>query len=93
MRTHAVSYDLKNPGQNYTRLITEIKKYGSYCKVLESFWFVRTNESAQEVRDRLKKVIDQNDQLLVIETKVPASAGWTNLSNGKEVKEWLEGNS
>ena len=35
-----ISYDLKNPGQNYDRVITAIKGLGSWAKVQYSLWFV-----------------------------------------------------
>jgi len=39
-----VSYDLKDPGQNYDRVITAIKGLGSWAKVQYSLWYVSSKK-------------------------------------------------
>lgn len=64
---YIVSYDLHraNPDE-YEELADELKKYTGY-HTLESFWFVKTHKTAQQVFDDLKKYIDPQDKLIVIQ--------------------------
>jgi hypothetical protein len=75
-----ISYDLKSPGQDYSKIISEIKTMGSWAKVLESLWFVSTNLSTSDVVSKLKTKIDYNDSIIVIDAK-NNNASWNNLNN------------
>lgn len=66
MSVYIVTYDLNAPGQDYTDLIKEIKKY-SHCYALKSAYFIDTRERASEIRDKFKKYLDKNDILYVME--------------------------
>lgn len=84
MAIYSICYDLNKIGQNYTALINEIQKTLDLRKPMESCWLVRTNETADQLYNRLAKFIDSNDRLLV--AKVTRShQGWLN----KEVCDWL----
>ncbi|EKU36732.1 hypothetical protein VXQ47_14155 [Acinetobacter pittii] len=85
MTVYSVSYDLNEEGQNYKDLIDEIKKFNGYCKVMKSYWFVCSDNDANSVSDRLRKHIDNNDYLLVMETSTNRQ-GWLN----KDVWAWLK---
>lgn len=67
-----VSYDLIQPGQNYTRLIQGLERAGA-TKVLYSAFVVKTNWTAAQVRDWAMKLIDRNDKVLVTEVSDWAS--------------------
>ena len=43
MNFYIVSYDLKNPGRDYTALYDAIKSIGEWQHPLESVWIVATN--------------------------------------------------
>jgi hypothetical protein len=86
MNTILISYDLMSPGKDYSALHKHIESYGNWAKPLESFWFIRTNNSAEIVRNLAMKYIDVNDKLFVVEITGMASA-WQNLSN--EVVNWI----
>ena len=75
-----ISYDLKTPGQDYSRIISEIKTLGSWAKILESLWFVSTNLSINDVVSKIKTKIDYNDSFIVIDAK-NNNASWNNLNN------------
>lgn len=85
MAAYQISYDLQQPGQDYDDLYDAIRSYDGYCHVLESTWFVVSDDtSTSSVRDHLKKHIDSNDKLLV--TKV--GYGWaTTFSNDQT--DWM----
>ncbi|UIZ97049.1 hypothetical protein [Acinetobacter johnsonii] len=85
MTVYSVSYDLNKDGQNYKDLIAEIKSFNGYCKVMDSYWFVCSKGNASTVSERLKKHMDNNDSLLVMETSTNRQ-GWLN----KDIWEWLK---
>lgn len=66
MSVYIVTYDLNAPGQDYSDLIKEIKKY-SHCYALKSAYFIDTHEEAADIRDKLGKFLDKNDILYVME--------------------------
>lgn len=84
-----ISYDLKSPGQDYSKIISEIKTLGPWAKVLESLWFVSTNLSANDILTRLKTKIDRNDSIIIIDAK-NNNAAWNNLDN--EVSKFIQSN-
>ena len=79
-----ISYDLNNPGQNYSALHNEIKKAGTWWHHLDSTWIISTNSSPNEWTERLRKHMDDNDYLLVIEVCENYN-GWLP----KKAWEWL----
>lgn len=82
-----ISYDLKNPGRNYSSLYEEIKKLGSsWCHVVDSTWYVDTRLNSIEIRDRLTRVMDNSDELII--TSVGKDGAWFNLSN--DISSWLK---
>lgn len=77
-----VTYDLKQPGRNYTPVHEYLKRF-TYCKYLESVWLLDTHISAGTVRDELRKVIDANDVVFV--TRIVADWAAVNYGCG----DWL----
>jgi len=61
-----VSYDLNQPGQNYSGLTKVLQAYDS-MHILGSTWLVCTSQTAQQVSDNLRANMDNNDHLLVAE--------------------------
>ena len=66
MSVYCVSYDLNQAGQNYNALYDELKKSPGWCHPLDSPWLISTGETAQQLSDRLRRHLDNNDTLLVI---------------------------
>lgn len=66
---YLITYDLKNPGQNYAGLFEAIRSVsgGMCCHPLQSIYLVRSNASAKEICDLLRMKIDRNDYLFVTE--------------------------
>ena len=87
MTTFCVSYDLNKSGQNYNALYEELKKSPRWCHPMDSTWLIVTSETAEQLRDRIRKHLDDNDTLLVIKVVRPYS-GWLT----KEVWDWLQEN-
>ena len=87
MNKFIITYDLRNPGKDYSSLISKIKTY-SYSKVCESVWIIRSNLGSSEIRDSLMKEIDYNDRLFV--AKLSGEAAWKNcIDSADKIKEIL----
>lgn len=89
MYTMMVGYDLNKAGKNYDDLITSIKSLGAWWHYLDSTWLVKTSLSTSDVRDKLGRYIDTDDELLVIDvTKGPAA--WKGFD--ESAAKWLRDN-
>lgn len=84
-----VSYDLHTPGQGYEAVIGEIKKHGSWAKIHYSLFYLKSNETAEQVAKAVRAKMDANDKLLVIDAK-NNDAYWYNLTD--EVSKFLKDN-
>ena len=82
-----ISYDLKNPGQNYDRVITAIKGLGSWAKVQYSLWYVSSNYSATQAAEIVRRAQDANDTLIAIDA-TNNDASWYGI--GQEVTQFLQ---
>jgi hypothetical protein len=90
MKTYLIGYDLNKPRENddYKDLIEAIKEYGTWWHHLDSTWIIKTNQSAVEIRDKLKKHIDTGDELLVV--RLRQESAWTGFN--KKGSDWLMDN-
>lgn len=84
-----ISYDLKNPGQNYERVITAIKGLGLWAKVQYSLWFVSSTYTAKHAAEIVRDTQDSNDTLIVIDAS-NNDAAWYGLTI--EVSEHIQHN-
>lgn len=86
MKCYLISYDLINQ-RDYDSLHEAIKSYGTWAKITESFWAIVTTQSSTQIRDYLKKFMDNDDRIFVI--KSGSEAAWTNSLASNE---WLKKN-
>jgi CRISPR/Cas system-associated endoribonuclease Cas2 len=63
---YLITYDLLTPGQDYETLIKTLQTWGAK-KVALSTWVIRTDSTAQQLRDALRNYIDYNDRLIVVQ--------------------------
>ena len=82
---YIISYDLKNPGRDYTSLYEAIKSYKDWQHPLESVWLVSTMDSADDIYNRVKPTMDGNDLLFISELQVKHRQGWL----AKSCWEWI----
>ena len=75
-----VSYDLYNPGQDYSKVIEAVKALGSWAKIHKSVWYVNSNFSPDQAVTKIWATMDRNDSLIVIDAS-NNSASWQNLSD------------
>jgi hypothetical protein len=90
MRTYLVGYDLNRPRGNddYPDLHKAIKGFGTWWHHLDSTWIIKTNMSAAQIRDALKKHIDSGDELLVV--RLAGEGAWTGFND--KGSQWLKDN-
>jgi hypothetical protein len=88
VKTYMVGYDLNRPHKDYPDLIAAIKKYGTYWHHLDSTWLIKTNESAVQIRDKLRVHIDDNDELLV--AALTGESAWAGFDD--KGSQWLNDN-
>ncbi len=88
MPTYMVGYDLNGPEKDYPDLIEAIKGYGTWWHHLDSTWIIVTDQSHVQIRDYLKRCIDQDDELLV--ATLEGSAAWTGFKDSGS--KWLKDN-
>ncbi len=77
MTSMIIEYDLCSPGQNYNGLYEVIKSYSIWAYITESTWFIKTNESCVQVRDKLFAHMDKNDRIFV--AALTGTAAWRNV--------------
>jgi len=77
VKTFTVSYDLRKPGRDYTRLLARLRELGGVRPLL-SYWVLQGDYSAAALRDDLVTHMDANDAILVLD--VPSQSwAWKNL--------------
>lgn len=69
-----VTYDLRQPGRDYTPVHDYLKRF-TYCKHLESVWLLDTTHTALSIRDGLRGLVDSNDSVFVVPLQ-PQWASW-----------------
>jgi len=85
-RVYGVSYDLRKPGRDYSALYKLLTSYSTWCHVVESNWLVYTSETAEQICDRIAKVVDSNDRVFVAAMTTPAAWQWFP----QDVRAWLK---
>lgn len=89
MAVHWVNYDLNKSGQDYTKLIEYLKSHQSWAKPLKSSFFVKTELTAEQLRDGIMAHIDANDSALVVTV---TGQSWASFRIPKDVTDWLNKN-
>ena len=86
MESYIITYDLKYSSNNYDDLIDKIKNYPKWAHVNESVWIVKSNTSAEDIRNNLTTVINSNDSLFV--GTLTGEASWRNvIDSNSAIKE------
>lgn len=88
MSMYMVTYDLMKQGQNYTGLIAKLETYPTRWHPQGSVWMIKTEKSAEQVRNELAAVLDSNDKLIV--ARLSGEAAW--MGYPADVSEWLKQN-
>ncbi|HFK5575261.1 TPA: hypothetical protein ACG0AX_003636 [Elizabethkingia anophelis] len=87
MIPYIISYDLNKTGQDYKTLKEKIEELANgYWHHLDSTWIIFSSKTAKQICSELKKCIDSNDELLVVE--ITKNADWIGFN--KSGTDWLE---
>lgn len=82
---YIVTYDLKQPADQYKPLFDELQRSYTWWHYLTSTWVVVRYETLDELGPKLNSLIFQGDGLLIQPAKGP-SHGWLP----KEAWDWLQ---
>ena len=85
MATFIISYDAHNV-RDYDTLYEEFADVGA-VRLLESVWGTDLDNTAAEVRDWIRGLLDDDDSVLVIQVKPKPS--WATRLVTKEASAWL----
>jgi hypothetical protein len=89
MKTYIIGYDLNKTGQDYTDLINKIQAtFSTWWHHLDSTWIVKSDFSAEHIRNLLVLHIDNNDELLV--ASLTGESAWSGFSD--KGSKWLSEN-
>jgi hypothetical protein len=87
-----VSYDLALSGkQAYDGIDEVMSEFPDKCRVLQSVWLVRTDLSAQAVREEFSPIFGRGDRLFVFE--VDENGFWSSTGLSANVNNWLHAQS
>jgi hypothetical protein len=82
MNYFIVTYDLNKPGHDYETLRYAIEVYEN-VHAMDSVYFIKANDNASVIFDRLSQFIDSNDRLFVGEIDGWKARGpYTNFLKG-----------
>ncbi len=92
MNFYAITYDLRQPGRNYSSLYDAIKELagaGNWQHPMESFWVIAVSEnsfSAADIYDKLREHTDDNDSIIVLQMSGDYK-GWMPMTLWNWIKE------
>ena len=80
MRTYLVSYDLANPAMNQPYIADAIMALGdAWARPLANVWYLRTDTEQTHIENRLGRLLDEHDGLLVQSVREEAAFRNTGL--------------
>ncbi|MCO8160995.1 hypothetical protein NJC38_02365 [Pseudomonas sp. 21LCFQ010] len=77
MTTYVLSFEL-NEDYNQDDLFEELAALGEAKQGLASTWFLKSEQTATEIRDSLSVHLAPDERLLVVKSSAPAA--WRNLT-------------
>lgn len=87
---YVVAYDLKSPhdtGDDYDRVIDAVKAAGTtWCHLEKSVWLIASDETASDIRDALKRYLNEEDLLFVARL----FGNWASFNMGSRRTDWLK---
>lgn len=83
-RVYAVIYDLKTIFHDYSGLFNELKNSQAWSHYIQSGWLIKTEDTPEQIWNRIQPHIDKNDFVLIIEVRKNYQ-GWLP----KEAWDWI----
>lgn len=75
--------------KDYESLYKLLKSTGTWCRVLDSFWIVRTTESIDAWNRKLKSILDSDDSFMIHDMTEAFANGSVRAYLPLDVVEWL----
>jgi hypothetical protein len=66
-KIYLVAYDFRGSSDNYSDLFDELQKSPRWWHWIDSVWLLRTEESADEIYERLEQYLDNDISLFITE--------------------------
>lgn len=88
MKVLLVSYDLRQPSREYSKLYEILKNSPKWWHYLESTWLILTNDTPKQLFDKLNAALDSDDHILILE--ITKRNYWGVLA--KDAWQWIEEN-
>jgi len=85
MKLFVVTHELRVKNKDYSGFYTELQNTKFWWHHLESTWLLYTNETAEDIFNRLAPYIDNQDYILIIEAGRDRY-GWLP----KKAWEWID---
>ena len=88
MAAYMITYDLNSKGQKYDEVIKAIKdsSTGAWCTSWKSSYLIKSYLTPNQIFDKIKPHIDDNDTLIIIEIKNNYQ-GWLSENQWQYIKE------
>lgn len=87
MAAYMITYDLNSTGQKYDEVIKAIKDCSSYwCTYWKSSYLIKSSLTPNQITDKIKPYLDDNDRMIVIEVKNNYQ-GWLSKEQWDYIKE------
>ena len=67
-KVYLVAYDFPGSSDKYSALFDELKRSPGWWHYIDSVWLLSTDESADEIYDRLERFLDNEISLFITET-------------------------
>ncbi len=94
MKFYTITYDLRQPGRNYSALYDAIKELagaGNWQHPMESFWVIAVcgnSYDSKQIFERLNKHIDANDSIIVTQMNLSDYYG----KSSRALWDWISDN-
>jgi hypothetical protein len=89
MAIYVVGYDIHpKVGETYGELVKTLESFGTYWHCLDSTWLIKSELSADQVRNKLWAHMRADDQLLVVTYSRPSA--WNGFTG--DCHSWLDKN-
>lgn len=78
MKTYIISYQLRHFDKNYMPFYQDIKDNypNKWFHILEESWFIKTDDSAEEIYKKIKTNLAEDDSIFISEIIMDNKAGW-----------------
>ena len=87
MPSYLINYDLYAPTTNREKVEQRIQSLGGWIKPCTTTYIITTLYSINEILEKLKSVLDDNDRLIVVDVKQPIYGQLPNAD-----KKWIREN-